>query len=91
MIINAGEVFINLIEDDLVTLIEKINTTNYVIGEQVGIISYNETPIKRVVQRGITTISSDFHQMGVMAAEAILSGVPVKEKVPFRLILRPSL
>ncbi len=89
--INPGEVYINLIEDDLVALIEKINTTNYAIGDQVGVISYNETPIKRVVLNGITTISSDFHEMGVMAAKAILSGTQVKEKVPFRLILRPSL
>lgn len=89
--INPGEVYINLIEDDLVALIEKINTTNYVIGDQVGIISYNETPIKRVVLNGITTISSDFHEMGVMAAKAIMSGTAVNEKVPFKLTLRPSL
>lgn len=89
--IKTGEVYINLIEEDLVTLIEKINTTNYVIGEQVGIISYNEIPIKKVVWRGITTISSDFQQMGVMAANAILSGPAVKEKVPFKLTLRHSL
>ncbi len=89
--INPGEVFINLIEDDLVTLIEKINTTKYVIGEEVGIISYNETPIKKVVLNGITTISSDFHEMGVMAAKAILSGKQTQEKVPFKLTLRQSL
>ena len=89
--IQQGEVYINLIDDDLVTLIEKINSTNYVIGEDVGIISYNETPIKKVVLRGITTISSDFQEMGVMAANAILSGTATKAKVPFRLTLRPSL
>ncbi|HRP54665.1 GntR family transcriptional regulator [Agriterribacter sp.] len=89
--IRKGEVYINLIEDDLVTLIEKINTTNYIIGEEVGIISYNETPIKKVVLRGITTISSDFGEMGIMAANAVLSQSIRKQKVPFRLTLRPSL
>lgn len=89
--IKKGEVYINLIEDDLVTLIEKINTTSYVIGEEVGIISYNETPIKKVVLSGITTISSDFQEMGVMAANAVLSGTLTQEKVPFRLTARPSL
>ncbi|GAO43094.1 GntR family transcriptional regulator [Flavihumibacter petaseus] len=86
-----GEVYINLMEDDLVTLIEKIQTTSLVIGQDVGIISYNETPIKKVVLQGITTMSSDFEEMGVMAAQAILNGSTEKHKVPFRLRLRPSL
>ncbi len=89
--IKEGEVYINMIEEDLVTLVEKVRTTSLEIGKQVGIISYNETPIKRVVHQGITTISSDFHEMGIMAAHAVLSGSTEKRKVPFRLTLRPSL
>ncbi len=89
--IKEGEVYINMIEEDLVTLVEKIRTTSLKIGKQVGIISYNETPIKRVVHQGITTISSDFHEMGIMAAQAVLSGSTEKQKVPFKLTLRASL
>lgn len=89
--INEGEVYINMIEDDLVTLIEKILPTSLKIGEQVGVISYNETPMKRIVLNGITTISSDFQEMGIMTAHAIISGSTEKQKVPFRLTLRPSL
>jgi len=89
--IKEGDVFINMIEDDLVTLIEKIQPTSLKIGEQVGIISYNETPFKRVILNGITTISSDFYEMGVMIAHAIMSQSTEKQKVPFRLTLRPSL
>ncbi len=89
--IGEGEVYINMMEEDLVTLIEKILPASLKIGEQVGIISYNETPIKRVILNGITTISSDFHEMGRMTARAILSGSTEKQKVPFRLTLRPSL
>jgi DNA-binding LacI/PurR family transcriptional regulator len=61
------------------------------IGEQVGIISYNETPLKKVILNGITTISTDFHQMGVIAAELILSDSKEHIKVPFKLTLRQSL
>lgn len=89
--IEDGDIYINMIEDDLVTLIEKILPTSLQIGERVGVISYNETPIKRVVHQGITTISSDFHEMGIMAARAVLSGSIEKQKVPFRLTLRASL
>ncbi|MGE9314568.1 GntR family transcriptional regulator [Niabella sp. CJ426] len=89
--VKEGDVFINMLEDDLVTLIEKIKPTSLKIGEQVGIISYNETPAKRVILNGITTISSDFYEMGVMTAQTILSGSLQRQKVPFKLTLRPSL
>ncbi|MCD2422429.1 GntR family transcriptional regulator [Niabella pedocola] len=89
--IKQGEVYINMIEEDLVTLIEKIQPTSLKIGTQVGIISYNETPFKRVILDGITTISSDFYEMGILTAQAILSGSTERQKVPFKLTLRPSL
>ncbi|GAB3427338.1 GntR family transcriptional regulator [Niabella aquatica] len=89
--VKLGDVFVNMVDDDLVTLIEKIKPTSLKIGEQVGIISYNETPFKRVILNGVTTISSDFYEMGIQTAKAILSGQHYQQKVPFRLTLRPSL
>lgn len=89
--INAGEVFINVMEKDLISLVEKILLLNLKVGEQVGIISYNEIPIKKIILNGITTISSDFDQMGKIAAELILSNSKERIEVPFRLTLRASL
>ncbi len=89
--IKEGEVYINVMEDDLITLIEKILLTQLKIGEQVGIISYNEIPIKKIILNGITTISTDFHQMGKIAAELILSNSKECTQIPFKLILRASL
>lgn len=89
--INKGEVFINLMEDDLVTLIEKIFTTRLVVGKDVGVISYNETPVKRIILNGITTISTDFRMIGVKAAELVLNNSREQIAVPFYLNLRPSL
>ena len=62
--IKEGEAYINLMEDDLVMLIEKILATKMVVGKHVGVISYNETPLKKIILNGITTISTDFHLMG---------------------------
>src|SRR6195952_2290547 len=56
--IKEGEVYINLMENDLVLLIEKILSTTFVVGKQVGVISYNETPMKKIILNGITTIST---------------------------------
>ncbi|RBQ08879.1 GntR family transcriptional regulator [Pedobacter miscanthi] len=89
--INPGEVYINLMEDDLVMLIERLIAQKLKIGNDVGVISYNETPLKRIILDGITTISTDFSKLGALAAEFILTGKTEKVEVPFYLNLRKSL
>jgi len=89
--IGSGEVYINVMEADLVTLIERLLAMKFKIGKHIGVISYNETVIKKIILNGITTISTDFHQMGVKAAELILSGAKEHIEVPFKITLRPSL
>jgi DNA-binding transcriptional regulator YhcF (GntR family) len=89
--IKEGEVFINLMEDDLVTLIEKILVTKMKVGKHVGVISYNETPLKKIILNGITTISTDFEFMGKKAAELILNNSKEHFEVPFIITERPSL
>jgi len=89
--INKGDVYINLMEDDLVTLIEKILSSNFKIGEEVGVISYNETAMKKIILNGITTISSDFQMMGQKAAELILHNSVEHIETNFYLTLRNSL
>ena len=89
--INAGEVYINLMEDDLVILIERLIALDLIIGKDVGIISYNETPLKRFILNGITTISTDFNELGKKAAELITENKTDKLQIPFYLTLRKSL
>lgn len=89
--IKEGEVYINLMEDDLVILIERIITLKLKIGKQVGIISYNETPLKKIILNGITTISTDFRKMGAVAAELILENSRRHVEIPFYLTPRSSL
>jgi len=89
--INVGEVYINLMEDDLVILIERLIALQLKIGKDVGVISYNETPLKRIILDGLTTISTDFKQLGDQAANLILENKTDKIEVPFYLNLRNSL
>jgi DNA-binding transcriptional regulator YhcF (GntR family) len=86
-----GEAYINVMEDDLVTLIEKIISLKLEVGKDIGVISYNETPLKKIILNGITTISTDFQKMGEMAADLILQDSKARLEVPFILTLRPSL
>ena len=89
--INKGDLFINVMEDDLVYLLEKVIDLGLEIGKDVGIISYNETPLKKFILNGITTVSTDFKMMGYMAAKTVLSNSLAKYEVPFNIILRDSL
>jgi hypothetical protein len=89
--IQKGEVYINLMENDLVILIEKILATGLKVGKEVGVISYNETPLKKIILDGITTISTDFQMMGEKAAQMILEASTEHVAIPFSLTLRESL
>jgi DNA-binding transcriptional regulator YhcF (GntR family) len=89
--IKAGEAYINLMEDDLVILLDKINDTRLKPGKNIGIISYNETPLKRFILNGITTISTDFTKMGETAARMIQNDELTQVEIPFIVNLRASL
>ncbi|MDR0793402.1 MAG: GntR family transcriptional regulator [Chitinophagaceae bacterium] len=89
--ITEGVVYISLMEDDLVVIIKKILASKLVVGKQVGIISYNETPMKEIILNGITTISADFKMMGECAAKMILEKSVQHVAAPFYLTLRSSL
>lgn len=89
--ISKGEVFINLMDDDLVVLIERLIESGFEVGREVGVISYNETPLKKIILNGITTISTDFEMMGVETAKIILENASRHVQVPFSLRLRASL
>jgi DNA-binding LacI/PurR family transcriptional regulator len=60
-------------------------------GSEAGVISYNDTPMKKYVKNGITVISTDFDLMGQKAAEFVASNKPMQFEVPTRLLLRSSL
>lgn len=89
--IKPGEVYITLMDQDLVTLIERTLFMNLKVGEDIGVISYNESPMKRIILNGITTISTDFQMMGEQAAQLVLDNTREHIKIPFKLTLRPSL
>ncbi|MGB3799507.1 MAG: GntR family transcriptional regulator [Lewinella sp.] len=89
--IEHGDAFINLMEDDLVTLIKRAKKEGLQVGKDIGIISYNETPLKEILLDGITTISTDFSLLGKKAAECIRDGRGSHVANPFHVQLRNSL
>ncbi|SEA93895.1 transcriptional regulator, GntR family [Flavobacterium gillisiae] len=89
--ITTGEVYIIPNDRDLVSVIEKSKLQKLQLGNDFGIISYNETPLKKVVENGITTISTDFEAMGKILASMILKGKKDQIENKSDLIIRNSL
>jgi len=89
MILKRGDLFITIEESDLVNLVKRIREDEYVIGTDIGIISYNDTPLKELL--GITVMSTDFKIMGETAASMIINKEKGKIKIPFNFIERESL
>ncbi len=89
--VEAGSAYLVIEDDDLVNLVRWCNRTGHRLGRDVGVVSYNETPLKEVVAGGITVISTDFYAQGRRAAEHVLDPGLVHEVRPTRLILRSSL
>ncbi len=89
--IKTGEVYIIPNDRDLVSVIVKSKLQNLKLGKDFGIISYNEIPLKKVVENGITTISTDFRAMGKIMAEMILEGKKKQIENKCALIIRNSL
>ncbi|MDD5148881.1 MAG: GntR family transcriptional regulator [Flavobacterium sp.] len=89
--IKTEEVYIIPNDRDLVSVIEKSKLQNLKLGDDFGIISYNETPLKKIVENGITTISTDFRAMGKIMSQMILEGKKEQIENKCSLILRNSL
>ncbi len=88
MIIKKGDLFITIEEADLVSLVKQIRGMGLIMSKCVGVISYNDTPLKELL--GITVISTDFKIMGETAAKMILNKEKGKVKNPFNFIDRNS-
>lgn len=73
---------------DLVNLVRQIREKKLTLGKDIGIISYNDTPLKELL--GITVISTHFKAMGETAAYMILKNKKEKVKNVFEYIERNS-
>lgn len=70
--IEKNAAYLTIDDNDLVNLVEKANKQNWEIGKDLGILSYNDTPLKKVVAGGITVISTNFEKMGQNIAQLVI-------------------
>ncbi|MED9900225.1 MAG: GntR family transcriptional regulator [Bacteroidales bacterium] len=92
-IVHPGEVYLIIngqLDMELINLVRAAKSLDLKPGRDFSIISYNESPINEIILDGLTTISSDFCQMGRVAAEMILDGTLRKFKCDFRMTRRST-
>ncbi|MFV0591964.1 MAG: GntR family transcriptional regulator [Draconibacterium sp.] len=90
-LIMKGNLYFLVSDRTLASLLDQCAEKGFEPGNEVGVISYNETPMKKYVKSGITVISTDFELMGQKAAEFVTSNKAIKFAVPTTLKIRSSL
>jgi DNA-binding transcriptional regulator YhcF (GntR family) len=86
-----GDLYIIPDDKNLLRIIKKMKESELTLAKDVGIISYNDTLLKELVEGGITTISTDFNAMGKRLAEMILNKEQSQIENVNDLIIRNSL
>ena len=89
--VERGDLFFLVSDRTLARFLDQCSERGFETGKDVGVISYNETPMKKYVKNGISVISTDFELLGEKAADFANSGVAVNETVPTSIKLRSSM
>lgn len=87
----AGEAYLIFSDSDLFRFIKYINKMKWRAGKDIGLISYDDTPMKELLLNGITVISTDFALMGKTAGEIITGKRAERIANPGKLIKRSTL
>jgi DNA-binding transcriptional regulator YhcF (GntR family) len=89
--VKKGQAYFVIRDSDLVALIKVCRANGFELGRDIGILSYNDTPMKQIVGGGISVISADFELMGELAAGFVKNKRRIEKVLPTFLILRDSL
>lgn len=91
--INKGEVYLTIDEEDLVTVVKSCRKKGWELGKDVGLVSYNDTPMMEIIAGGVSVITTDFYQTGQLLAEHIQTGFTGNKEIiiPTRFHSRKTL
>jgi DNA-binding transcriptional regulator YhcF (GntR family) len=85
------EAYFLISDRDLVEMVKIAKYCKFKLGKKFGIVSFNDTMLKEVVAGGITTISTDFTEMGKMLANMVVTRDKSQVRNKARMIVRNSL
>jgi DNA-binding transcriptional regulator YhcF (GntR family) len=88
--ISKNNLYIIFDDNELLSTLKIIQKKKWKLKEEIGIISFDETPMKELLAGGISVLSTDFELMGKTAAEMVKGKISGQIANPFRLIYRNS-
>ncbi|MFV8324419.1 GntR family transcriptional regulator [Flavobacterium sp. ZS1P14] len=89
--IEKNKAYISVSDRILGIFLEQCREKKFEPGKDVGFLSYNETPMKKFIYKGVSVISTDFNELGTKGAEFITKDEPMQYYVSTNLIIRESL
>lgn len=89
--IEKGIAYISVSDRVLGVFLEQCRDKNLEPGVEVGFISYNDTPMKKFIYKGISVITTDFEELGAAAARFVNQDKAIQRYIPTKIIIRDSL
>jgi len=89
--LDAGTAYVVIRDEQLVTLVHQVKNSGFTAGKDIGILAYNDSPLKEVLLDGISVISTRHIEMGRIAAEMVLENEWTMIENEFVFIERDSL
>ena len=90
-ILERGSFYLVILDNDLVTLVKKIKQLDWTPKREIGILAYNDSPLKEVLLDGITVVSTGHEEMGRQLAHLLRNNYKHEVENDFELIVRNSL
>ncbi len=87
----SGDLVIVLDDILLIEALTACDERRLALGKDVGVIVINDGPYFSRLPTPISVLSTDFYQMGVLAASFVMNGKLESVRIPTRLIVRSSL
>ena len=69
--IHPNYAYMTLDDSSLISIVKQAKEKNLQVNKNIGIVSYNDSPLKEIIGEGVTTISTDFGKMGQRLAQII--------------------
>ena len=90
-LLENGSLFFTIGDKDLWQILKYAKKAGMSIGQDFGVLSHNDSPVKEIIEGGISTFSTDFRLMGEEAANYIMNKSIINKIIPSKLIERNSM
>lgn len=90
-LLKKGTVYMTFSDVDLWKLLKDCNQQGFILGEDIGVLSTNDSPVKEFISGGITTYCADFGEMANMASDYIKERKSMQLILPVKIEKRNSL